>query len=86
MTDKIEGIDPHFYHSVGLGISALLFVKYMERGTEVLPPAQIVQLYSKPPNKQLIVGIGVVGVAYYWMKTYGHSLGPLVSTSSPPSL
>jgi hypothetical protein len=55
----------------------LVVVKVLNKNKDQAPPPQIVQLASKPRNTQLIVGIGVAGLAYYYMSQYGHSFPPV---------
>ena len=78
LTEKAEGIikDPHFIHSAGIGLGAMLLVRYMNKDKTSAPPAQIVQLATKPRNTQLIVAVGATALAYYYMVNYGHSFPP----------
>ena len=78
LTEKAEDIikDPHFMHSAGIGLSAMLLVRYMNKNQPEAPPAQIVQLASKPRNTQLIVAVGATVLAYYYMNQFGHSFPP----------
>lgn len=74
LTEKAEAIlkDPHLIHAVGVGVGALVVVKMMNRNKDQPSPPQIVQLASKPRNTQLIVAVGVAGLAYVYMSQYGH--------------
>jgi hypothetical protein len=65
--------DPHFYHSVGLGLGAMVLAKMAKRGQPAGPPPQVVQIYTKPRNKALLLAVGTAGVAYWYMKVYNHS-------------
>lgn len=78
LTEKAEDIlkDPHFMHSAGIGLGAMLLVRYINKNQPEAPPPQIVQLAVKPRNTQLIVAVGATAFAYYYMSQYGHSFPP----------
>ena len=78
LTEKAEDIlkDPHFMHSAGIGLGAMLFVRYMNKNQPEAPAPQIVQIASKPRNTQLIVAVGATALAYYYMNQFGHSFPP----------
>jgi hypothetical protein len=66
--------DPHFYHSVGLGLGAMVLAKMVKRGQPAGQPPQVVQIYQQPRNKALLLAVATAGMAYWYMNKYGHGL------------
>ena len=76
LTDKAQRFldDPHFYHSVGLGLGAMVLAKMAKRGQPAGQAPQVVQIYTKPRNTQLLLAVGTAGAAYWYMRNFEHRL------------
>ena len=58
ITEKLTEMvaSPHLKHAGALGLGSVLITKYLEKGKP-----------QEGTNKQLMVGLGVFGVSFYWM-------------------